>query len=368
MRGRWIRAAAATLCAALFLSQQAAAAEAPQVSARSAVVLDGVTGRVLYEKDADKKSLIASTTKIMTALVALEQFGLDETVTVPQEAVGVEGSSIYLQKDERITVRELLYGVMLQSGNDAATALAAASEGGAAAFVDRMNGKARQLGLTRTHFANPSGLDDPENYSTARELAKLSAYAMENETFRTLVSTKTIQLGQRSFVNHNKLLWRYAGAEGVKTGYTKQAGRILVSAASNAGRRLICVTICAPDDWRDHAALLDCGFQTFTPQTLAQKGQVLGSVPLIGSEKAWAEVLAAEDAVYPLAEGEEPELSISGGALRFAPVKAGELAGTAEFSLQGNTIVRIPVVWKESAARPPEQKRSLWDRIWRRGA
>ncbi len=237
------------------------AAEPPSVSAQSAILYDCTASRVLYEKNADKKALIASTTKIMTGLLIAEQCDLDEDVSIPEEAVGVEGSSLYLKNGEVLSVGDLLYGLMLQSGNDAAVALAIHCGGSVEAFVSMMNEKADELHLSGAHFANPNGLDDEGNYATARDLALLTQYALENETFAEVVSTKTATLGgNRAVTNHNKLLWRYDGCIGVKTGFTRAAGRILVSAAERDGRRLVAVTIGAPDDWNDHTKLLDYGF------------------------------------------------------------------------------------------------------------
>ena len=184
----------------------------------------------------------------------------------PPEAAGIEGSSLYLKAGDTRSVRELLYGLMLRSGNDAAAALAVCCDGSVEAFVARMNTRARELGLRQTHFANPSGLDDEDHYSTARELALLARAAMENRTFREVVSTRSITIDGRTMTNHNKLLWRYEGALGVKTGYTRTAGRILVGAAERDGRRLIAVTIADPNDWADHAALYDYGFRLTAPR------------------------------------------------------------------------------------------------------
>ena len=261
-----IRQAAAALCAAAFflgaagISSAAQFAPPPQVSAKSAALLDGPTGECLYVKNGEQRALIASTTKIMTGLLVCEAGELDRTVTVPDAAVGLEGSSMYLKKDETLTRRDLLYGMMLHSGNDAALTLAISVSGSEAAFVRQMNLRARALGLTQTHFANPHGLDSGENYSTALDLARLAQAALQNAQLRAVVSTKTAVCAGRTLTNHNKLLWRYDGCIGVKTGYTRHAGRILVSAAERDGRMLIAVTISDPDDWRDHTALLDYGF------------------------------------------------------------------------------------------------------------
>lgn len=215
---------------------------------------------VPLRENGEQRALIASTTKIMTGLLVCEAGELDRTVTVPDAAVGLEGSSMYLKKDETLTRRDLLYGMMLHSGNDAALTLAISVSGSEAAFVRQMNLRARALGLTQTHFANPHGLDSGENYSTALDLAHLAQAALQNAQLRAVVSTKTAVCAGRTLTNHNKLLWRYDGCIGVKTGYTRHAGRILVSAAERDGRMLIAVTISDPDDWRDHTALLDYGF------------------------------------------------------------------------------------------------------------
>ena len=268
-----VRKAAAALCAAAFFlgavraSRAAQLAPPPQVSAKSAALLDGTTGECLCEKNGDQRALIASTTKIMTGLLVCEAGDLDRTGTVPETAAGTEGSSMYLKSGETLTRRELLYGMMLHSGNDAALTLAISVSGSEAAFVRQMNRRACALNLTQTHFANPHGLDSGENYSTALDLVRLAQAALQNEQFRAVVSTKTITCAGRTLTNHNKLLWRYDGCIGVKTGYTRHAGRILVSAAERGGRMLIAVTISDPDDWRDHVSLLDYGFAVLGSDT-----------------------------------------------------------------------------------------------------
>ena len=269
---RILHLATALFAVALLLCGQASA-----LSAQHAVVMDAATGKVLYERDANTRCLIASTTKIMTGLLICEECDLTQEISVPPEAAGIEGSSVYLKAGERVRMEDLLYGMMLQSGNDAAATLAIAHRGSIEAFAARMNERAAELGLVDTHFANPHGLDAEENFSTASDLARLAAAAMENEMFARVVSTRQHRFGERVVVNHNKLLWRYEGAEGVKTGFTKAAGRILVSSAMRQGRRLICVTINAPDDWNDHCALLDEGFSNFELRTLCRKGQIFGA-------------------------------------------------------------------------------------------
>lgn len=262
-------------------------ADALEVSAHSAILMDGDTGQVLYEKNAQSKSLIASTTKIMTALVVLGDGNLDVVVTVPQEAVGIEGSSMYLKAGEKLTVRQLLYGMMLSSGNDAAVALALHSAGSIEEFARRMNETAAALGLHDTSFANPNGLDSEGNYSTACDLARLTQAALHTPGFTEIVSAKTCQFGEHYLVNHNKLLWQYDGALGVKTGYTKKAGRILVGAAERNGRKLISVTINAPDDWQDHRRMLDFGFAQYQLREVVHAGEQVGEIPVILPDGSW---------------------------------------------------------------------------------
>ena len=252
------------LAAAVFLPAQANA-----LSARRACVLDAVSGRILQEKNSREPSLIASTTKIMTALVVCEQCNVLDRLRIPKQAVGIEGSSMYLREGEILTLQELLYGMMLSSGNDAAVALAIYCGGTVEGFAELMNDKARQLGLTGTHFVNPNGLDAPDHYSTARDMARLAVYAAGNHTFARLCSTRSVTVGGRTMTNHNRLLRTVPGCIGMKTGYTRSAGRTLVSAAERDGRRLVAVTLQDGNDWADHAALYDWGFAQETRQETA---------------------------------------------------------------------------------------------------
>ena len=261
MKHGFIQAAAAVVAAVFPCAGSANAAQFQgSVSAKSAILVDADSGRVLFEKKRGRAEPHCQHDEDRDRASRLRGRDLAREISVPPEAAGVEGSSLYLKAGERITVKELLYGLMLRSGNDAAVALAIATAGSVDAFVEDMNEKARALGMEHTHFENPNGLDGEEHFSTARDLATLCVHAMENETFRTVVSSKSFTEHSRSFTNHNKLLWRVEGADGVKTGYTKKAGRILAGSAVRDGQRLICVTICDPDDWRDQQALLEYGF------------------------------------------------------------------------------------------------------------
>ena len=249
----------AALCAALtVLCCIPAVAEAVEVSATACVLMDADSGRVLYEKNGRQRMLIASTTKLMTALVALEQGTLTDVVTVTASHMA-EGSSMYLRAGEKLTLETLLYGLLLCSGNDAALAVTECM-GGVAPFVARMNEKAAELGMENTHFANPNGLDDEEHYSTARDMAQLARAAVNEPTLLRMASTQQASIGGRTLTNHNKLLSRLDGCVGLKTGYTKAAGRTLVSCAEKDGRRLVAVTLRDGDDWNDHEALYRWGF------------------------------------------------------------------------------------------------------------
>ena len=334
------------LAAILFLPVKAGA-----ISAECAILIDAQTGRVLYEKKAEEKSLIASTTKIMTALVICEQTNVLDRVKIPKEAVGIEGSSMYLKEGEVLTVQELLYGLMLQSGNDAAVALAIYCGGTVEGFTELMNDKAHRLGMTQSHFANPNGLDSPGNYSTARDMAILTAYAMQNPIFAQTVSTKTITIGERCLRNHNKLLWQLEGANGVKTGYTKAAGRILISSVTRMGRQLIAVTFNDPNDWQDHKDLIEDGFSRFTVQKLIQKGQTLGQLELAGGQEESVDLIAAEDFSYSLAQGERVTISLPEAGFAYAPVAEGQEAGFAHILVDGTAVAKVPLVYGKTIER-----------------
>ena len=338
--------------------------KAQAISAEKAIVIDADTGRVLFERRSQERSLIASTTKIMTALVVCEQCNVLDRVRIPEEAVGIEGSSMYLRAGEILTVQELLYGLMLSSGNDAAVALAIYCGGNEESFVQLMNDKAELLGLENTHFENPHGLDSPNHYSTAADLAKLAAYAMKNPVFAQTVSTKTVTIGERTLTNHNKLLWRLEGAEGIKTGYTKAAGRILVSSACRDGRRLVAVTIQAGDDWNDHCTLLENAFSRYTPQVLITQGDVLGSLEVAGGDAPAVEILAGEDYCCPVASDEQVTVKLSGGGFVFPPVEAGTDAGYAYIFIDNAPVGKIPVVFAADVGQQKSGQKTMLERIF----
>ena len=339
---------------------------ADAISAKNGVLIDTATGRILFEKSADQRSLIASTTKIMTALLVCEQCNVLDRMRIPKEAVGIEGSSMYLQEGEILTIQELLYGLMLHSGNDAAVALAIYCGGTVEGFAEMMNDKARSLGMVNSHFENPNGLDSQSHYSTARDMAILASYAMDNPIFAKIVSTKTAKIGNRYLKNHNKLLWQLEGADGVKTGFTKAAGRILVSSVKRNGRRLVAVTIAAPDDWNDHIALMEDGFSHYTLKKLIDRGEVLGTAEVAGGVVGSVELVAKEEFSYLLSEDERIEIRLPSPGFVYAPVVQGQNAGFAQIYLDEKWIDRVEIMYGQTAEREELQNPGFWGRL-RRG-
>ena len=305
MKRVFIRAAALLLVAATFTFFADAT---PTTSASAHILMDANTGAILSQNNMHCRSLIASTTKIMTAVIVLENMETDRIVTIPKEAVGVEGSSMYLQEGEKLRIYDLLCGLMLHSGNDAAVALGILCGGDVSTFVEMMNRKAQELSLYHTHFENPNGLDGEEHYSTAYDLGILTSYALKIPAFRQLVSCKEIKIGSRYLRNHNRLLWMDDSVIGVKTGYTKAAGRILVSAVEHEGRTLVAVTIRDSNDWQDHLALYTFGRSCYRSQILFSNGSYLGQIPLM--DGTMGALYAREALTYSVMEGEKPVLKI----------------------------------------------------------
>lgn len=343
-------------------------ASAVSVSAESAILIDAQSGNVLYEKDAEKIRPMASTTKIMTALVAIEGFDIDMTVKIPPEATGIEGSSIYLCAGEKLTLRQLVYALMLSSANDAATAIAIYCAGSVESFADKMNDTARRIGLSNTHFDNPHGLDSSSHYTTAADLAKLTAYAIKSPEFKKIVSTykMEIPLGEnnnaRLLVNHNKLLRSYDGAIGVKTGFTKKSGRCLVSAAERNGITLIAVTLNAPDDWRDHTAMLDYGFENYVSEKLTLEPSAL-SMPVISGNVSSVPCAMRSDlsALLPKDHG-AIVCRIEMSRFEYAPVEAGEVVGKVTYFCDGQRLADTDIVALQGAELK-RQKYTVWDKI-----
>ena len=287
---------------------------------------------------------------------------------MPPEAVGIEGSSVYLRAGETLTVRDLLYGMMLQSGNDAAAALAVYVSGSEDAFAAEMNRKARELGLKEIHFANPHGLDSEENYATAYSLGKLAAAAMKNPEFRKIVSSNSYSGAGRTFQNHNKLLWSYSGAMGVKTGYTRKAGRILVGCAERNGRRLISVTISDPQDWNDHSRMLDYGFFFFFFRNLVNPGDICGQLSVLSGPEDYVNLVAAEPVSFSMLPEEQAEYRLLTAPFVYAPVNQGCRLGTMQVFVAGKLVANVPIEAKETVALQPESPgfcASIRDSIFR---
>lgn len=364
---------------ALQMTAAAVSEAPPEISAEAAILTDE-KGNVLWSRNADKRMSPASTTKIMTALTALTDCAeIDGTVKIPGEAVGVEGSSIYLYEGEELTVRQLIDAVLMESANDAATALAIACSGSVEAFAARMNAHCAELGLTDTHFVNPHGLDDPQHYTTARELAAIARAAMGHDIFAQTVSTykKEIPLkgneGVRLLINHNRLLKTLDGCIGIKTGFTKKAGRCLVSACERNGVLLYCVTLSAPDDWRDHTALYEWGFSRVTCVTLTEIGEQYTVLPVVGAahpdgtQPGDAVMLTVDvkntDAVRMTMPTDHPEIKKELRLPRFvyAPVTAGEQLGTAVYTMDGAVLCEVPLYACTSVAQYVAP--TVWARI-----
>ncbi len=360
-----MRKLTAALAALTVLALICPPVRAVETGAASAILMDAESGRVLYEHDIHKPRLIASTTKLLTALVAVEQADdLDQVVTIKGEWLGSEGSSIYLKAGEEITLRGLLYGLLLQSGNDAAMAIACHTAGSEAQFVELMNQKAARLGMKNSCFANPSGLNDKAHFSTAYDMALLAQACLKNETVVEICATRSITLGTRTFVNHNKLLWRCEGCVGMKTGFTEKAGRTLVSAASRDGQTLICVTLNDGNDWNDHCKLLDYGFETFPRQALCEKGEVLGSVAVEGSLIPAVAAVTADKVGYPLGAGEKLSMEVELDCSIRAPFEAGAQVGEAVWKKDGEVVARVPLVVQSGAGLDTREPLSFWQRLW----
>lgn len=336
--------AALLACGAEVNNSSAAGIGYPDVSAKAAAVYDTGSNRFLFEKQSGIRMKIASTTKIMTAIVVLENCNLNDTVKI-EKCHYAEGSSMYLREGEEITVRDLLYGLMLMSGNDAALALAYHCAGGPDEFAELMNDKAGELGMTDSSFRNPSGLDQEGHYSTARDMALLASYCMKNEVFRAIVGTKSGSFAGRYMTNHNKLLFRLEGATGLKTGYTSSAGRCLVSSVNRNGREIIVVTLNAPDDWRDHTALHKWAYESFREKALAIEGQRCADIPVQNGVKPSIGAGFAEDCRLWLADGESVETVIYLPKFVYAPVFKGDKAGEMAVLVNGSVVKSVPLIF-----------------------
>ena len=340
-------------------------AETLSLSAASAVLIEAETGAVLYEKNAREQRARASTTKIMTAILTIEAGDLDREFTVDSYAIMVEGTSMGLKEGDRVSRRDLLYGILLPSGNDAANAAAVSVAGSIGAFVDLMNEKASELGLSDTHFVTPSGLDADGHYTTAADLAALTAYAMKYDVFREVVSCKSkeVEFGnppyKRTLYNSNKMLSRYEGACGVKTGFTDNARRCLVSAAERDGVMLIAVTLNAGDDWNDHTKMLDYGFTQV--KAYPMETGCTSTVSVAGTDESVC--VYANECTLAVKPSQRPEITrrVLLPRMVYGGVKKGQQLGSIEFLLDGEVVKTVPLyadrdVAAESGGLGPIQK------------
>ena len=324
------------------------------ISARSAVVIDKDSGRVLFSHNKDEKRGMASTTKIMTAICALEHGNPQKIVTISSTASGIEGSSMYLAVSEKLPLIDLINGLMIVSGNDAATAIAETVSGDVESFAALMNKKAAEIGAYNTSFTNPHGLSDENHYTTAHDLAKITAYAMQNPDFCEIVATKTKNLPQseggyaRTLVNHNKFLSMYEGCIGVKTGFTKATGRCLVTAAKKDELSLICVTLNDPDDWADHRTLLDSAFATYSAVKIKDKDALVDTAEVGNGTISEVELVTASDLYVPLKDDEKDLVNIKAEAFEAltAPIKKGDVLGKILVEVSGEKCGEFPLVAK----------------------
>lgn len=325
-------------------------AEGISVSASSAILIEASSNRVLFSKNSEKQLPMASTTKIITAVTAIESFDFDKNriTEISAAAANTEGSSVYLKQGEKISLEDLLYGLMLSSGNDAAVAIAEEIGGDVQNFINMMNETANKIGLNNTHLTNPNGLPDENHYSTAVDMAKVTAYALKNPLFKEIVGCKSRitkkpesqtdnRITTHSLKNHNKLLWMYDGCIGVKTGFTKAAGRCLVSAAEKDGMTLIAVTLNAPDDWNDHINMLNYGYENFSLKTVVNKSQQICTAKAMGAEDTPISVKSVDDIFYPIKKDETINSEISIYPHLSAPINKNEKIGTVTVNVYSNS-------------------------------
>jgi D-alanyl-D-alanine carboxypeptidase len=344
-----------TLCTGM--SATTNAAYSIGLSARCAVLLEQKTGRVIYERNAHSKQKIASITKIMTAIIAIESSQLNNEVMITPEMIKTEGSSIYLQVGEKIKMKDLIYGLMLRSGNDAAQAIAITVGGSIPGFVSLMNEKAAWIGMTNTNFTNPHGLDDGDKHvSTAYDMALLTRYAMGNKIYRQISATKVhkVKIENKDWTciwnNKNKMLTKYYKySTGGKTGFTKAAGRTLVSTAEKGGMKLIAVTLDAPDDWDDHRTMFETAYNNFKLNTFIEKGYLIG----IGKEPLKNHLILESSLVYPTSAKEAENAEVKYTILDIKSkgkeiIHVPKVVGVAELWLNDEILSSKPIYYKKS--------------------
>ncbi len=337
--------------------------------AKAMALLEGKTGRLLFGVNPDRCLPMASTTKIMTALLTLEQPWLDTSFVVDAAAIQVEGSSMGLKEGDIVTLRTLAAGMLLASGNDAANAAAVAIDGSLSEFAKRMNRRAAEIGMENTSFVTPSGLDDENHYSTARDMGMLACAALANPDFASLCSASTLRLSygnppyDRWLQNHNRLLREYDGAIGVKTGYTKKSGRCLVSAAQRDGTLLVFVTLGASDDWNLHKQALDQGFAALSQYEVSDFLSQDISVPVTGGTRSAVTVSPQEETLLSLTAEERGrvEVELFLPSVVYAPVSEGETLGEMTLTLDGQQLAQVSMVAQQNSPEKPQEKKKLWD-------
>lgn len=319
------------------------------------VLIESDTRQIIKKENENLRLPMASTTKIMTAILAIENASLDDIFTVSANAQNQEGSSIYLRENDRISVENLLYGLMLNSGNDAAVALAEGISGSTDAFCRLMNEKAQEIGCKNTNFKNPNGLSDDEHYSSAMDMALIMAYAMENETFRKIVATKRYNIDNGESItylkNHNKLLWQYDYCIGGKTGYTKLSGRCLVTSAEKDGIQLVAVTLNNSDDWKAHKELFEYGFEKVMNTTIIEKDSIIATRKINGEK---VNLLADEEVKIPLLSGKKTKIT---GKIqlkdRYSEIKIGDCLGYAQIYFGEYPIAKVAVKSGQRVKKTP---------------
>lgn len=350
-----------TACFAALIFTFPCSAEPEGITADSAIVINADTGEILYEKNAYEKRAMASTTKIMTTLLTLEDGQLDKRFVVDSMAIRVEGTSMGLQEGDIVTRRALCYGMLLPSGNDAANAAAVSVSGTIGAFADEMNRKATEIGMKNTHFVTPSGLDADGHYSTAYDMAILTRYALKNEEFRRIcgVSSASLEYGnppyKRTLYNSNKLLYLYDDCIGVKTGFTDNARRCLVSAAEKDGMTVIAVTLNAPDDWNDHEKMLDYGFSQLTPMEIQPDSF---TVDVFGGEAESIRVIPERTETIGVFQDKTDHIRIEYylPSFLYAGIEKGESVGVAKIYKDNSEISSIPLIAETECKRALPEK------------
>lgn len=319
------------------------------------ILMESDTRQVIKKKNENMRLPIASTTKIMTAIVAVENADTEDIFTVSQKAQNQEGSSIYLRAGDKIPVKDLLYGLLLNSGNDAAVVLAEGVSGGCEAFSRLMNKKAQEIGCKNTCFKNPSGLTEEGHYSTAYDMALITAYAGKNAILSEIMATKRYNIEQNESItylkNHNKLLWQYEYCTGGKTGYTKDAGRCLASLAEKDGVRLVAVTLNCPDDWHEHKNMLSYGFENINEKKIVQKGSILATKKINGTK---VNLIASEDVTLPAAVGKKAKIT---GKMYIREgneeIGIGDPMGFADIYFNGYPVARVAVKSGQRVKKAP---------------